>query len=115
MTALFLLPVGLSLLVLAAHFDRAGNYPALIVVLALIPLLALRRGWVANIARVTLWLGSAVWVYTVLRIAAQRLRLGEPWMRMAIILGVVAAFTALSSLVFSSRRLKAYYVTGERT
>ncbi len=112
MTALLLLPVILSILVLAAHFLRDGNYFAVLGLLALVPLLAVRRRWVAGVARCTLWLGTGVWLYSILRFTSERLRLGEPWIRMAVILGGVALFTALSSIVFSSPRLRAWFARG---
>lgn len=112
MTALLLLPVILSLLALAAHFVRSANYLAVLGLLALIPLLTLRRPWVALVARGTLWLGAGVWLYTGARFTLERLRLGEPYLRMVLILGGVAAFSALSSFVFSHRQLRARYGAG---
>ncbi len=109
---LLLLPAILSFLLLAAHFLRSGNYLAVLGLLALIPLLALRRPWVALVARATLWLGAGVWLYTGALFTVQRLRLGEPYLRMVLILGGVALFTALSSLVFSSTRLRRRYGGG---
>ena len=115
MTALLLLPVILSILVLAAHFLRAGNILALVGLLMLLPLLALRRGWVAAVARYTLWLGTGVWVYTALAIAADRIPLGQPWLRAALILGGVAILTLLSSFAFKSRRVRAFYLGAEQS
>ncbi len=111
-TVLLLLPPILSFLLLAAHFLRSANYLAVLGLLALIPLLALRRPWVALVARATLWLGTGVWLYTMAVFTAERLRLGEPYLRMVLILGGVALFTALSSLAFSSRRLRERYAAG---
>jgi len=108
-TALALLPVALSLLLLAAHFLRVGAYPAVAALLCLIPLLGLRRRWVPRVEQSVLWLGAAFWLYTILRFTAERLRFGQPWLRMALILGGVASFTALSSLVFRSNGLRAWY------
>ncbi len=109
MTALYLLPAALSALVLAAHFLRGGNYLVVLALLAFVPLLAVRRRWVPVVVRLTLWLGAAVWLYTLARFAAERMRLGEPWLRLAVILGGVAAFTALSALPLWSPRLRTWY------
>ncbi len=111
--ALLLLPVILSILALAAHFLRSGNLLALVGLLALLPLLALRRRWVASVARYTLWLGTGVWVYTAIAIAAERMPLGQPWLRAALILGGVAILTLLSSLVFGARRARSFYQGGD--
>lgn len=109
MIGLLLLPAVLSALVLAAHFLRTGNLLAVAGLLALVPLLFLRRRWVSRLAMVTLWLGTAVWLYTAARFTMERLRFGMPWLRMVLILGGVAAFTALSSLVFRTVRLREWY------
>ncbi len=109
MTGVLLLPAIVSFLLLAAHFLRSANYLAVLGLLALVPLLALRRAWVRLVARATLWLGSAVWLYTIARFTAERLRLGQPYLRMVLILGAVALFTALAALAFGTRRLRAWY------
>jgi len=109
---LFLLPAILSFLVLAAHFLRGADYLAVLALLALVPLLRLRRPWVSRVARSTLWLGTGVWLYATARFTADRLRLGEPYLRMVLILGGVALFTALASLPFFSRRLRTWYAGG---
>ncbi len=109
---LLLLPAILSFLLLAAHFLRSANYLAVLGLVGLIPLLTLRRPWVALVARATLWLGTGVWLYTIAIFTTERLRLGEPYLRMALILGGVALFTALSSWAFSSRRLRERYGRG---
>jgi len=108
-TILLLLPVVLSILVLAAHFLREGNLFAVVGLLALVPALALRHRWVVLVARLTLWLGAGVWLYTIARFTAERIRFGQPYLRMVLILGGVAGLTALSSLVFGSTRLRARY------
>ena len=38
-----------------------------------------------------------------------RVAFGEPWTRLAMILGAVALFTALSALVFRSKSLRDFY------
>lgn len=111
MTALYLLPAALSALLLAAHFLRTGNFVAVAALLAFVPLLAVRRRWVPVVVRMTLSLGTGIWLYTLARFALERVRLGEPWLRLAFILGGVAAFTALASLPTWSPRLRAWYRT----
>jgi hypothetical protein len=104
MMALKLLPVLLSYLVLGAHFLREGNQILVAVSLVLPFLLFIPRTWSARLLQLGLILGAAEWVWTLVSIARARHMMGGPWSRMAIILGVVAAFTLLSTLVF---RLKA--------
>lgn len=113
MTFLLLLPVALSTLLLAAHFLRTGNVLAVLAVLALLPLLAVRRRWVPAVARGVLLLGALVWLWTLARFTLERVAVGQPFLRMVAILGGVAAFTALSALVFGARRLRVRYGLAE--
>lgn len=114
MAWLRLLPVALSLLVLAAHFLRAGQSLPLALVVALLVLLFARQPWVPRVLQVALLLGAAEWVRTLAAIAARRLRDGEPVARMAVILGAVALATAVSALVFRSPSVRRWYGAGER-
>jgi hypothetical protein len=98
MKRLVLLAPVLSLLLLAAHFVRA-QLPAVISV-ALIGLLALRAQWSVLALQGCLVLGSIEWLRTLLATAAARIAMGQPYARMALILGVVAALTFASALVF---------------
>ena len=109
MTFLLLLPVILSLLVLGAHFLRSGTLVLVAAVLALVGCLAARRAWVPRLVTGVLALGSIVWVWTLVLFSRERIEAGEPYVRLVVILGGVALFTALSSLVFLSRRLRAFY------
>ena len=99
----------LSLLVLGAHFLRAGQVALLGVVLILLVLLAVRRPWVARTVQVALLIGAVEWVRTLWSLAAWRMRAGEPAARMVIILGMVALVTALSSLCFRAARMRRRY------
>jgi len=104
--AVQLLPVVLSLLVLAAHFLRAGNLLMVVLLLGMLALLAVPRAWAALTVQVALILGAVEWVVTLFRLAGERARAGEPALRMAIILGVVALVTAASALLFRTARLR---------
>ena len=99
----------LALLLLAPHFYRAAAWPWLLLTLALLPLLALRRTWVPRVLQVALLAGAAEWVWTAALLAQQRLALGQPWLRMALILVAVALVTLAAALVFRSTGLKARY------
>jgi len=100
MNFLRLLPVFISFLLLAAHFIRAGQTLIVVVLLSLLLLLILRKFWVPMVIQLTLLLGAIEWLRTLVSVAQMRIESGQPWMRMAIILGAVALFTALSCLVF---------------
>jgi hypothetical protein len=102
-------PVVLSLVILGAHFMRYGNSIGVVGALALIALLIVRRPWVARLMQVVLILGALEWVRTLYELAQVRAALGQPFTRMTIILGVVAAVTFCSALLFQSPALKKIY------
>ena len=58
-------------------------------------LLFVPRTWSARLLQLGLVLGAGEWVWTLASVAQVRQMMGGPWIRMAVILGVVAAFTLL--------------------
>ncbi|MBK9090916.1 MAG: hypothetical protein IPL90_18485 [Holophagales bacterium] len=92
------LPVVLSALVLAAHFFRSRQLPLVALSLAVPLLLFVRERWSARVVQAGLVLGALEWVRTLAYFAGQRMEVGRPWGRLAVILGVVATLTALSAL-----------------
>jgi hypothetical protein len=111
-TFLLLLPAILSLLTLGAHFFRARNWPGLGVVLLLLILLAVRRPAAGRIVAIALMLGVVEWVRTAVSIGSWRASQGLPWVRMAVILGIVAVVTGLSAMPFRSDRLRRWFRAG---
>ena len=111
-TAALLTVPALSLLLLAAHFYRAGLLPGVIGALGLVVLLGLRRPWVLRLMQLVLVLGAAEWMRTLWVIAELRISLQQPVLRLAIILGFVAAFTLLAALLFETSPLGRYYGRG---
>jgi hypothetical protein len=110
MNLIRLLPVILSMLLLAAHFYRAGLLPLTVLCLSLPLLLLSHQAWVPRLFQVMLLLGALEWLRTLYGFVSMRLAFGEPWVRLAVILGAVALFTGLSGLVFNSRRLRERYI-----
>jgi hypothetical protein len=104
MQVLFFAAPILSLLLLAAHFFREGAWPLSIACVALVALLALRRPWVTRLLQITLIAGTLEWGWTLFVIAQERLAMGRPWGRLAMILGVVMLVTAASA--FAVGRLR---------
>jgi len=109
MTFLRLLPVVLSCLLLGAHFYRGGPFLLAAGCAALPLLLLLKRRWVPRLFQLVLLLGAVEWLRTLYALVAVRIAWNEDWGRLALILGAVALFTALSGLVFRQRRLRARY------
>jgi hypothetical protein len=109
MNFLRLLPVILSCLLLAAHFSRNEIMLLTLVSLVLPLVLLVRRQWVPRLFQVLLVLGALEWIRRLIALALERQGAGEEWVRMALILGVVAALTASSALVFRGGALKQRY------
>ncbi len=109
MTALQLLPVVVSLLLLGAHFLRSGNLVLVALALVLVGLLGVRRRWAARLVQVALVLGALEWARTLVVLVAWRSEAGRPVTRLAVILGSVTLLTVLSALVFRTERLRRVY------
>lgn len=102
--ALILIPVVLSSLVLAAHVWRGGQLGLAVVVAMLPALLVVRRSWAVRTVQVVLAVGAAEWLRTLWALVERRQLLGLPYTRLAIILGAIAAVTALSAWWLASWR-----------
>ena len=111
MNLLRLIPVILSFLLLAAHFYRSGLVVPAAICVALLLLLIFRKPWVPKLFQLLLVLGALEWLRSLYYFAAMRIAWDQPWTRLAIILGAVALFTALSGLVFNNKAVRARYGT----
>ena len=109
MTVLLLAPAALAALLLVAHFYRAGTLWGVALAAALLVLLFVRRPWSARALQAGLVLGAVEWVRTLAAFAAVRVATGQPYLRMALILGAVALFAALAAIAFESDALRARY------
>lgn len=98
MKILKLLPVILSMLLLGAHFYRAGHLLLAGGALLSLGLLCIRRPQAIWLLQGLLVAGAVEWLATAIRLVADRQAQGLPWLRLAIILGVVALCTLLSAL-----------------
>ena len=109
MSLLLLTPAILSLWLFAAHVLRAGLLPVA-VLFAIAPLLLLvRHKMIAKGMQLVLGLAALEWVRSLVIMAMARLAAGQPWLRMAIIIGVVALITALAAVAFAHPRLQRRY------
>jgi hypothetical protein len=102
-------PVVLSLAVLGAHFMRYGNWIGVFASLLVIALLFVRRPWAARVIQVVLLLGALEWAHTLYELIQIRAAHGEPFIRMAAIIGVVQIVTLLSALLFQTPVLYRIY------
>lgn len=109
MNILRLLPAIISFLILSAHFSRAGLPVFSLLFLIVQLLLFIKRAWVARLIQIVLIIGSIEWIRTIVNYVLERQAIGEPYIRLIIILGIVALFTGLSALVFRNNSLKERY------
>jgi hypothetical protein len=108
-TAWLLAPAGLSLVVLGAHFLRAGHVVLVVLALVMLGQLFVRRPWAGRAVQVALVLGALEWVRTTLVLTGERASMGRPFGRMAVILGAVAALCALSAWLLRAERARRWF------
>lgn len=102
-----IVPATLAFALLAAHFLRGGLWALVGLSLASPALLFVRGRTALRLVRALLLAGCALWVLTAWRIARSRIAAGEPFVRMAAILGAVAAFTAAAAFLIPGRSPRA--------
>ena len=112
MASLYLIPPVIGFVLLAAHFFRGENLLAALVSVLAIVLVFVRRPWAARTIQVCLVLGSVEWLRSTISLVLSRSEMGEPFLRLTIILGGVTLFTALSSLVFRTSKLRDHFRLG---
>lgn len=104
-----LVPLLVAALLLGAHFLRVGNL-GLMAVSVLVPfLLLIKRRWSLIVVQLLAYVGTVIWIQTTIMIVQERLARGMPWVRVVIILGVVALFTAWAGWLLNSAVVKENY------
>jgi hypothetical protein len=106
--ALLVFP-SLAAILLAAHFYRAGQLVLAALSLGALALLAVPRPWAARALQAALMAGALEWLRTLALFASARMAMGQPYLRLALILVAVAAFTAVSAVVFQQSALRRRY------
>lgn len=107
MSILRRLPALFALLLLGAHFLRFGQLALVALCLLLLVPLFVPRRWAQALVAAVLALGALVWLWTLAGDVQQRLAFGMPWLRLAAILGAVAAFTAWAAWLVRPRAARA--------
>jgi hypothetical protein len=74
-----------------------------------IALLALPRAWAARLLQVVLTAATVEWILTALALAQRRIVHEEPYLRLLLILGAVALFTAAAVAAFELPRLRRHF------
>ncbi len=108
-----LLPVIISLLVLGAHFVRSGNILLMLVSIALIFSLFVREPFMARTMQIVLLGAAAEWIRFAFVLVSARMEDGQPWTRLAIVIGGVVLLAVASIFVFYTKSLKEMYHLAE--
>lgn len=95
----------LCIVILVAHFLRERNSALLLVSILSAPFLFVRKQWVVRGMQLFFILTSLEWIQTTMALAMERKALGMPWMRMALILSIVALLTLTSAWIVNRNDL----------
>ncbi len=96
-------------LMLGAHFMRDSHLLLTLVCILTPFILLIKERWSLIVLQALMYIGGCVWISTLIGIAQRRILSGEPWSRMAYILGAIALFTILSGLLLNSPKVKEKY------
>ena len=100
-----LIPVLISFALIAAHFSRADQPILLVISLAIPFILFIKKRIVVRIIQIVLIFAGAEWIRAMLSYIEVRKSVGDDWTRLAIILSVVAIYTAASGLFLQNKKI----------
>src|SRR6516225_2711887 len=96
-------------LLIAAHFLRDGNWLGVAICLAAPLLFIVRQRWSLLLLEGLAYVAAIVWLWTAWQISVERSSFGQPWLRASLILGVVAAISALAGGLLRSKAVQSRY------
>ena len=97
----------LALVLLGAHFWRSGSWLLVLACAALIGGLVWPRAWVRRTVQAGLLLGACEWLRTAAALVQERMALGQPWLRLASIIGAVTLVTIAAAALLQHSQLRA--------
>jgi len=104
-----IIPYVLMIILLAAHFSRGGN-DILAGFILLIPFLfIIKQKWVIMSLEIIAYLAALVWLYGAYQYIQIRIATGDDWIRLLVIMGGVAIYTAWVGLFLRSQKIKDVY------
>lgn len=103
-TALLLVCTALALIMGGAHFWRAGQHGLGLACVGLMGLLWTRLAWVRMVTSLVCFALAARWVWVCGSFVGIRSAMGEPWMRLMVILMGVALFTLYIGWMLGRKR-----------
>ncbi len=100
-----------SLILLSAHFSRM-NFPIILSIIALLSpfLFFYKKRFSITIIQIILFLGTLEWIRAAVFYIQQRMDMGAPWLRLAVILGLIIILTAYSAWSLSTEEVKKRYL-----
>jgi hypothetical protein len=96
-------------LLIAAHFLRQGNLVGVALCLATPLLFAIRRRWSLYLLQALAYGAAVLWLVTAWQLVAMRQAFGQPWLLGVVILGGVAALSALAGGLLCTRIALEHY------
>lgn len=96
-------------MLLAAHFSRAQNDWLALFSLLFPFILFIRKRWTLRIYQTYLIVGGLIWIERIFYYARLRESQEQPWVRLAIILSLVALFTWISALLLEKKKIQKVY------
>jgi len=99
----------ITFLLLSSHFFRDGNLLLSIASLVIPFLLFVKKKWCLIVVQLFIYGGVIVWTITLINLINERINIGMPWIRMAIILFAVILLTLTSLILLNSKIIKERY------
>ncbi len=97
------------ILLLAAHFSRANNNFLAALSLGIPLLLLIKKKWVIDVLQGIGYISALVWLYGGYQYIQFRIEAETDWMRLLIIMGSIALYSAWSGYWLRSERVKEVY------
>ncbi|MCF7808181.1 MAG: hypothetical protein K9M49_00170 [Candidatus Marinimicrobia bacterium] len=100
------------ILLLSAHFSRAGSPVLMVLVLGIPFLFFIKKSWVIQMLQVVAYAGTIIWLFSTYEHVIQRVTSGDDWLRLMIIMFTVAVYTAWTGYFLTVGTFKENYGIG---
>ncbi len=104
-----LLPAIFSTLLIAAHFSRAGMNALAIVLLFLPFTFFIKKPYVLRVWQFFLTVAGLIWIKVGVEMLQLRIATEQPWLRLVIIIGTIAAFNGFAAVWMENKRIKSFF------
>lgn len=104
-----IIPYVFMIILLAAHFSRSGNDLLALLSLPIPFLFFLKQRWVIIVLEIVAYLSALVWLFGAYQYIQIRSVTGDDWVRLLIIMGCVALYSAWAGFFLRSEKIKDIY------